>query len=132
MLKTLLEDIGTMTLWHGGNLNDLYNDMVNHKKGRFEYGCGLYLTTHYMTAKKYAKGNRKLYQITIEKGTDMTEVRIPVEVCLEFINEYTIKNKRKEIVDRIKRYDKNGIPADIFQNVIINEEAIQMNLECLW
>lgn len=132
MLKSILEEIispstesGTMTFWHGGNLNDIYNDMVAHKKGRFEYGAGLYLTSHYGTATKYAKGSRKLYQITIRKGIDISEVNINKDKCLNFINEFVIKNKKKEIIERMLKYDKNGIPADIFQNVIINEEAIK-------
>ena len=45
----------TMSFYHGGNL-DRYDDNLIQRKGRFEYGAGLYLTTHYETAKKYARG----------------------------------------------------------------------------
>ena len=42
-----------MNVWHGGKLEDSYQDSISHKKGRWEHGPGLYLTTHYDTAKKY-------------------------------------------------------------------------------
>ncbi len=39
----------------------LKNRMIKktQSKGRYESGPGLYLTTHYETARKYAKGGRK-------------------------------------------------------------------------
>jgi hypothetical protein len=58
----------TMSLWHGGDLEGAYQETISHKKGRSEWGPGLYLTTHYGTAQKYSKGSRKLYMITIKKG----------------------------------------------------------------
>ena len=42
----LSKEPGTMSLWHGGNLtSDLV--LIPQKTGRFEYGAGLYATTHY-------------------------------------------------------------------------------------
>lgn len=117
----LLESDQTMTLWHGGNLEHATSDYINHKKGKWEYGPGLYLTTHYHTALTYAKGSRKLYRITIHKGTNISEVHIPVEKAFGFIDNYVIRNKTREIKEKLNRWiQNNSIPANIFSNVIIN------------
>jgi hypothetical protein len=44
----------TQNFWHGGNLDD-YNDIIAQKTGRYEWGPGLYITTHYDTAKNTQK-----------------------------------------------------------------------------
>jgi len=118
----------TMTLWHGGNLNDVYNDSLQHKKGKWEYGPGLYLTTHYDTARGYSKGNRKLYQIVIEKGVDLADVLLDKQIVYDFINSYLIGNKRKVIKDALVKFiDQDKIPAFVFLNLIINYNAIKIS-----
>jgi hypothetical protein len=63
----------TLNFWHGGNLDE-FDDIISQKNGRYEYGAGFYITTHYGTAEKYAKGKRKLYLITVEEGLDIKNV----------------------------------------------------------
>jgi len=117
----LLESEQTMTLWHGGNLENATEDSINHKKGRWEYGPGLYLTTHYDTARQYSKGARKLYRITIRKGNNISDVKIPVQNAFNFIDSYVLKNKVREVKDRLQRWISNDtIPANIFSNIMID------------
>lgn len=119
-------DPGTMTFWHGGNLDDAFDETIAHKKGRWEYGPGLYLTTHYDTALKYAKGGRKLYMITVKKGVAIDDVKFDLETINGFLNQYVIKSKREEVLSRLERHTKGGLfPAYIFCNIIINEQAIK-------
>lgn len=116
----------TITVWHGGDLRDGFSETMSHKKGRWEYGPGLYMTTHYDTAKKYAKGSRKLYKLTIEKGTDISEVKLDVDVVKEFIDTYIIKSKRKLFNSWVDSKQKdNKIFAEFFVNYIINEDAVK-------
>jgi hypothetical protein len=113
-----------MELYHGGNLDE-YNDIIAQKNGRYEYGAGLYLTTHQDTARKYAKGSRKLYKITIEKGVDIQDALIDADNINTFIKKYVISSKRKEISDRLSKWNVDGkIKAYIFNNVILNEKGI--------
>jgi hypothetical protein len=115
----------SMNFWHGGNLED-YNDIISHKNGRYEYGAGLYLTTHYGTAEKYSKGSRKLYLITVENGIDINKAFLDVEKVYEFINKYVIGNKRKEIINRLQKFIVDGkIKAYVFDNILLNEDAIK-------
>jgi hypothetical protein len=123
-LKRIISE-SVLTLWHGGNL-ELGLENIAHKGSRWEHGPGLYLTTHYDTARKYSKGSRKLYRIVIKKGTNIRDVDIPMSEALSFIDGYVIKSKRKEILSRIEARSQNGaINADTFLNIIINENAIK-------
>lgn len=123
-LKLVLSE-NVLTLWHGGNL-EFGLENVKHKGGRWEYGPGLYLTTHYDTARKYSKGSRKLYRIVIKKGNEISGVNIPISEVLSFVDDYVLKSKRKDIIERIEKWNKGGsIKADIFLNIMINEYAIK-------
>lgn len=115
----------TMNFWHGGNLDD-YNDVIAQKSGRYEYGAGLYLTTHHDTAYSYSKGSRRLYLVTVEKGNDIEDSVLDIDKVTDFINEYVIGTKRKEILSRILRYrDNDTIKAHYFNNILLNEKGIK-------
>jgi hypothetical protein len=116
----------TMKLWHGGRLDSSYEETISHKKGRWEYGPGLYLTTHYDTALKYSKGSRRLYQIEIAEGVNVDDSYIEIDTIKEFVDYYVIKNKRKEILSRLEKWTKNNkVNGTIFLNNIINNDAIK-------
>ncbi len=115
----------TMNFWHGGNLDD-YGDAIAQKNGRYEYGPGLYITTHYDTARKYAKGSRKLYLVTVENGTDISEASLDEDKVRGFINSYVIGSKRKEILSRMEKYFVDGkIKANTFNVILLNNSAVK-------
>jgi hypothetical protein len=131
-IEFLVEDVvelskepDTISLWHGGNLTKELV-LIPQKNGRFEYGAGLYATTHYDTARKYSKGSRKLYKLTLRKGNDANNTRIDYVKAIGFVNQFVIKSKRKDIIQRLEKFVNNDtISADIFNNVILNEKAIK-------
>jgi len=117
----------TMNFWHGGNLDD-YNDIIAQKNGRYEWGAGLYLITKYDVAAKYARGSRKLYIVTVEKGVDIDDALIDIEKAKQFVDTYVIKHLRKQIWERISnpKFVSDGkIMAYAFNNIILNEKAIK-------
>lgn len=115
----------TLNFWHGGNL-DSYDEFINHKKGRYEYGPGLYLTTNYSTAARYAKGSRKLYLITVELGNDINYSFIDINEAFKFIDYYVLNRKKKEITQYMNEYVKDGkIKAYLFNNLLLNHEALK-------
>lgn len=118
-------ETGTMSFWHGGNLDD-YDLGVSHKPGRWEYGPGLYLTTQYDTAKKYAKGSRKFYMVTVREGIDLNNSNLSVSVFSKFVHDYVIKNKQGEVNAAIDRRQKNGmLNGNTFLTILINNKAIK-------
>ena len=124
--RLLQRQAGQLVLWHGGNLDEAFDETMAHKKGRWEYGPGLYLTTHYDTAKKYAKGSRKLYRITIAQGRDAWDVNLEWESVVGFIKEHCIRSKQKDVTARLERLkkDTNGVKAAWFVASLANNEAI--------
>ena len=115
----------TKVYYHGGNL-DNYDDFVPQKNGRYEFGSGLYLIDHLETARKYAKGNRKLYKVTVELGNDIQYAILNIDDCLKFIKENVIATKRNLVISRINEHVKNKtIKAYIFNNTLINTESIK-------
>ncbi len=115
----------TLHFWHGGSLED-YDDIIAQKNGRYKYGAGLYITTHYETAEKYAKGRRKLYLISVEKGVDINKAFIDLDKVLDFIKSYVIGSMKKEIISRLVKYTIGGkVKAYVFNNIILNEKAIK-------
>lgn len=116
---------GTITMWHGGNLDD-YEDYIVHRAGRSQNGAGLYLTSNWMIANSYAKGSRKIYQVVVRKGTDITEVSLDWYRCSGLLSDVGVKTRMKENLPRFQKHiDEDGtIPASVFNNIIINEELI--------
>lgn len=102
----------SFNFWHGGNLTE-YNDVIAQKNGRYEYGPGLYLTNFYDIAKKYAKGSRKLYIVTVSIGKDIKGSYVDTDKVLGFIDEYVIKSMRKDITERVLKYEFYGF--DMYQ-----------------
>lgn len=121
-LKNIFESNDVMQFWHGGNL-DL---PIQTRSGKWEYGPGLYLTTHHGTAKKYSKGGRKLYRITVEQGNDSNNSFIDLAAIRNFVNRYCIVKKRKEILDNLEKIQQDGkISADRMITIIINYDALK-------
>ena len=118
------EDPNIMSFWHGGDLND--TSMRPQKKGRFEYGAGLYLITRYDVAAKYAKGSRKLYMVNVHVGNEIKSVSIDPEKAKQFVSTVVKRAKRAAILERLdaslERIGK--LPADVFNNIILNYEGI--------
>jgi hypothetical protein len=118
---------GTMTLWHGGrNLQFNHMEMLPAKKGRWEYGPGLYLTTHYETARKYAKGGGTVYKVIVERGTELNTVDVPMDDAIGFVKRYVIGKHRNEIIEDLQN-NLNRLGAlklSVLINLCINYDAL--------
>lgn len=122
--------MNTLTLWHGGrDLEYNYRSFQSSRKGSWEHGPGIYLTTHYERASSYAKGGGKTYLVEFNEGNNIDNVKIPLNQIYEFVNLYVIKKKAKEVIDCIKdnsnrTSDGESIKASYFLNILINFDAI--------
>lgn len=116
----------TLTLWHGGNLEEILDYSKAKSIDRYEYGPGLYLTTSYDVAEKYSKGSRKLYKITIEEGKSLNTSFVKYEDCLNFIKQNAIPTMRSLAIERISKYNRDGlVKAYVLRNILLNSKAIK-------
>lgn len=120
-----------ITLWHGGrDLHLSYHKPKVCAKGRWEHGPGLYLTTNYETARKYAKGGGTTYQVELELGTHIKNVTIHIDNVLEFVKNSVIRSKQKHIIEDLHNNMKRSqtvpfINAEIIVNLCVNYEALK-------
>lgn len=121
----------TYDLWHGGrDLEYNYDKPKASPKGRWEGGPGLYLTTHYETARKYAKGGGSTYKVSFEIGNHIKDVLIPIDSVIDFVNKNVVGKHRKDIIEDIHNNNKrmNTIgecSAEVLVNLCINYEALK-------
>lgn len=122
--------MNTLTLWHGGrDLEHNYRSFQTSRKGKWEHGPGIYLTTHYERAYSYAKGGGKTYLVEFKEGNNIDNVNLSLSFVYEFINSYVVKKKAKEVIDCIKENSNrlsndDTIKASYFLNIMINFDAI--------
>jgi hypothetical protein len=120
-----------ISLWHGGrDLHLSYHKPKVCAKGRWEHGPGLYLTTHYETARKYAKGGGATYKVELELGNHIKNIDLHIDNILDFVKRSVIKSKQNDIIDdlhnHMKRTQKTPfINAEVLVNLCVNYEALK-------
>lgn len=112
--------------WHGGRLYGPV-EIQAPKKGRYEAGPGLYLTTSYSYASKYAKGGKSTYLVSVKDDLRLADkVDIPLADGLDFAKRF-LGAKGKEIADDLKanceRMKRDTFTANILINLVVNYEA---------
>lgn len=117
----------TITLWHGGRgLEHSFRDVTPSSRGRWEYGPGLYLTNRYERAAQYARGNRRIYKVTFERGNDIRGVSISISDVAHFAKKNISASKRgsflQDISANAKRTGNDTVSAIVFLNLMINGE----------
>lgn len=127
--ESLANQSSTMHFWHGGNLDE-YKEVIAHKKGRHEYGAGLYLTTSHDVVEKYIKGGRKLYYVVVNYGKDINEVKLSIDIVNKFIETYCVKKNKEDITNRVSKHIKDGqISASIFNNIMLDGGVSSSNTD---
>lgn len=122
-----------LQFWHGAHRWDKFHDQKNLPKGKCEYGPGLYLTTNYNTAAKYAKGNGKviLIELTPEINWLQHEKR-PFSLLREMVNDcYHLKGKQKILNELEQLHARLGNPemldAEYLVNLFVNNDVSHGN-----
>jgi hypothetical protein len=125
MLTAAVEET-SRSLWHGGRISGPI-DIQAPTKGRYEAGPGLYLTTSYQRACKYAKGGGSTFLVTLKDNLNFAEdVSIPLAEGVQFATKY-LGGKGKLIAADLKnnctRMNKDMFTANILINLVVNYEA---------
>lgn len=119
-----------LKLWHGSHRWSGRPEIRAPKKGKAEYGPGLYLTTNYRTAEKYAKGSGKV--LMMELYSDITWLeseKRDLKVLIDFVKDCYGLRKKKQIVDELTQLSeklKEGevmMPVSYLVNTLVNNEV---------
>lgn len=127
-MRDLIEIVSptdTVQFWHGGRW-DGSPEVQAPKKGRYEAGPGIYLTTRYSTARKYAKGGGSTILVDVASNltfADKTEV--PIEKAVAFIQNVRRMKAKKAIIDDLRsNHTRIGtLKAQVLINLVVNYEA---------
>lgn len=117
---------GRILAWHGAQKWDGLPEIKAHKKGKYEYGPGIYFTNHCSTAQKYAKGPGSIMLMEIESPRLLTiKDKVPLEDAVKFYEScFRLKNK-KSVLNDLQRNVRDGlISVDTLINCGVNNEAL--------
>jgi len=126
-LKETVES--TFKMYHGGSRwSYLPDDIQPGKNNRYEAGVGIYFTNSYNTARKYAKGNKVVHLVEIDKQfKDIDDVRVSVDKITNFVKNVPQLSSKKNIIDDIISYStrvgKTEIPLSVLNNLVVNYQA---------
>lgn len=122
-----------MELWHGGLKWEGAPEIRPPKKGRYECGPGIYLTTHYLRARNYAKGGKVVTRVCLADAIRWLEdAHQPLDIVVEFVNSLSGLKQRKALLDALhavaERKGTPTIPLSSLVNLCINMELLSGKL----
>lgn len=89
-------------MWHGGNRWDGQAEIRPAKKGRAEWGPGIYGTTNYFRASQYAKGGKVTQLIEFQPRLLLSEAAIGLDTLADFVKGYAPRSKQADILERLQ------------------------------
>lgn len=132
----------TFQIWSGTRRWDGDPEIRAAKKGRGEWGAGIYGSTHFETCQSYAKGGGRVQLLTIQQARTIEKSCIPLATALEFIKKSIPKNQQSSFIedcisiaervqnrivndsDPVGELQEGGLwfPAESLRNLVINAD----------
>jgi hypothetical protein len=107
----------TFVIWHGSQRWSDEPEIRAAKKGRAEWGAGIYGSTHFETCGGYAKGSGKVRLLEVQKSRVLEKSAIPMSTALDFVNKFVPRSRREEILE-----DCNDL-AERIKSTILNHRS---------
>lgn len=126
-VKTAGTRTASLVLYHGAQRWEGMPEIRPHRKGQAEHGPGIYLTTSWETANKYAKGGGAVYRMTLDSPRGWAEnVRISAADIREFAMQTLGKGKAAKdllaAVDRVSARTGDMVPAFAVIAMFVNAD----------
>lgn len=119
----------SVKFWHGSQKWSGSPVVQPSRKGCYECGPGLYLTTHRTTAAKYSRGAGSLVMVEIDPGVrllqDATFTRAQMQEALDSLPR--LRNRKKieaDLDECLTRHPDGQLMAIYLVNLCVNHEAL--------
>lgn len=119
----------TISLWHGARQWDGPPEIRPARAKRAEHGPGIYLTTRYETAQKYAKGGGKVMRVLVDEPLVMLSgARVPLAMMESFVLKTPRMKKRAIILADLRAHaartkSEAAMPLSVLVNLMVNHDA---------
>jgi hypothetical protein len=118
----------TLTGWHGSHNWSGPPEIRPPRKGRYEYGCGIFITNICERARQYAKGGGTLLRMTIILKEPPIAHTVSLEELINFVQDCPGLRHRKNIIadlnDAAELSSRRILSAENLNNLIVNNEAL--------
>ena len=120
-------------VWHGAHRWDGKPKLITPKKGHAECGAGIYGTTKYMTAKKYAAGGGSTRLFTLRSDiTFLEDTKVKAMDLARAVKQIPRLKCRHNILDdiehcRLRSRDQEHIGLNTLVNLAVNYDAMVGN-----
>ena len=116
-------------MWHGGNKWEGEPEIRAAKRGRAEWGPGIYGTSNYFRASQYAKGGKVTRLVEFQPRLFLEQAAIGLTTLTQFVNEHAPRSKQTDILERLEsaaarnligKREQLGDGAMVHAEVILN------------
>lgn len=119
-------------LWHGGSRWEGAPEVRPPRQGKYECGPGVYLTTSYLRARKYAGGNKVTTKVVLADDIRWLErAKLPLRELLDYAKTAPRLPMREQLLaDLVRRYAEPESSLDDLcdvsrlVNLLINSESL--------
>jgi hypothetical protein len=109
--------------WHGGRNWTNPPEIRAPKLGRYEHGCGIYLTNVWSRAAKYAKGGGSVMRITLEVEPPNPEP-VPKEEVENFVKSCPGLRRKESILQYLAENHRDRFMPYYLNNLCVNEKSL--------
>lgn len=125
----------SVLMWHGARAWDGSAEIRSPSAGRAEMGAGIYCTTHYETARKYAKGGGVAMELRLSPDLRLLEdIQVSADLLVREVARLPglSPTLRSELVDDIRGRDERGrragredglVGLNVLVNLLVNSDA---------
>lgn len=119
----------TISFWHGARNWEGPPEIRPARAKRAEHGPGIYLTTRYETAKKYAKGGGKVMLVHVDEPLAMlSDARVTLATMESFLRATPRVKSRAAIIADLRggaarMNSESSMPLSHLVNLMVNHDA---------
>lgn len=118
----------TFQMWHGGRITGMA-EVRPGRSGHYEYGAGIYLTTAYETARRYARGGKATYIVEVQRPLRWLEqTRGDVADMIQWVRRQPGLRHKKEIIEdletRTTQFAQGNVPLHYLVNLAVNYQVL--------